>query len=52
MSIESIRAIVSDLSSRYGSGRIKMPEETAAAPAAAPAATPSNRPPLSSFYAR
>jgi hypothetical protein len=37
MSIESIRAIVSDMSSRYGSGKIKTPEETpaAAAPAAA-----------------
>ena len=48
MSIESIRAIVSDLSSRYGSGKIKLPEE-AAAPAAAP---PANRPPLSSFFKR
>lgn len=50
MSIESIRAIVSDLSSRYGSGRIKMPEESVAPAATAPVATPSNRPPLSSFY--
>lgn len=41
MSIESIRAIVSDMSSRYGSGKIKMPEE---APAAAPAtAAPAQR---------
>jgi GH24 family phage-related lysozyme (muramidase) len=53
MSIESIRAIVSDLSSRYGSGKIKLPEEDAAPIApAAPAAPPSNRPPLSSFYTR
>ena len=35
MSIESIRAIVSDMSARYGSGKIKTPEETPAA--AAPA---------------
>ena len=48
MSIESIRSIVSDLSSRYGSGKIKLPEE-AAAPAAA---SPANRPPLSSFFKR
>lgn len=53
MSIESIRAIVSDISSRYGSGKIKLPEEDAAPIApAAPAAPPSNRPPLSSFYTR
>ena len=53
MSIESIRAIVSDISSRYGSGKIKMPEEDAASIApVAPAAPPSNRPPLSSFYTR
>lgn len=47
-SIESVRAILADLSSRYGRGKVSMPEE---APAAAPAA-PSARPPLSSFYAR
>lgn len=38
MSIESIRAIVSDLSSRYGSGKIKLPEEAAAVSKAAPSA--------------
>jgi len=53
MSIESIRAIVSDISSRYGSGKIKMPEEDAASIApVASVAPPSNRPPLSSFYTR
>ena len=30
MSIESVRAIVADLSARYGSGKVKLPEETAA----------------------
>jgi hypothetical protein len=46
-SIESVRAILADLSSRYGSGKVAMPAESAA-----PAAAPSNRPPLSSFFKR
>jgi len=37
MSIESIRAIVGDLSSRYGTGKIAVPEEAPAATPRAPA---------------
>jgi GH24 family phage-related lysozyme (muramidase) len=47
-SIESVKAILADISARYGQGKIAMPAE-AAAPAAAP---PANRPPLSSFFKR
>jgi GH24 family phage-related lysozyme (muramidase) len=43
MSIESIRAIVSDLSARYGSGKVKLPEEEAAPAPAAPAAAATQR---------
>jgi GH24 family phage-related lysozyme (muramidase) len=51
MSIESIRDIVGDLSSRYGTGKIATSEAISAAPPAAPAPAV-NRPPLSSFYTR
>lgn len=51
MSIESIRDIVGDLSSRYGTGKIATPEATLTAPPAA-AVPAANRPPLSSFYTR
>jgi hypothetical protein len=51
MSIESIRDIVGDLSSRYGTGKIATSEAISAAPPAATAPAV-NRPPLSSFYTR
>jgi len=43
-SIESVKAILADISARYGKGKIAMPAE-----AAAPS---SDRPPLSSFFKR
>lgn len=45
-SIESVRAILADLSSRYGRGKVAMPEET---PAAAPSAAPTNEPRVIDF---
>ena len=46
-SIESVKAILADISARYGQGKIAMPAE-----AAAPAEAPASRPPLSSFFKR
>lgn len=46
-SIESVKAILADISTRYGQGKIALPAESAA-----PAAAPSTRPPLSSFFKR
>lgn len=46
-SIESVKAILADLSARYGQGKVAMPAE-----AAAPAEAPASRPPLSSFFKR
>lgn len=45
-SIESVRAILADLSSRYGRGKVAMPEET---PVAAPSAAPANEPRVIDF---
>ena len=46
-SIESVKAILADISARYGQGKVAMPAE-----AAAPAEAPASRPPLSSFFKR
>jgi GH24 family phage-related lysozyme (muramidase) len=46
-SIESVKAILADISARYGQGKVAMPAE-----AAPPAEAPANRPPLSSFFKR
>lgn len=46
-SIESVKAILADISARYGQGKIALPAE-----AAAPAEAPASRPPLSSFFKR
>lgn len=46
-SIESVKAILADISARYGQGRVALPAEVAA-----PAEAPASRPPLSSFFKR